>query len=161
MPLTDVQAVRLGWLRLGSPPQMSVLAETGAPLVRWENGPTLVSVGLPDAPLHGGELLPVDVRWQAERTPQRDLTFFVHLLDAAGEIVAQTDRRPFGGRFPTPAWLPGESLQDTYALPLPPELPAGDYRLRVGFYDDAARLRLADDTGDFAVLDEVVRVEGN
>jgi len=113
---------------------------------------------LPDGPLRGGDLLPVEVDWRADRTPERDLTFFVHLLDAAGEIVAQTDRRPFEGRFPTPAWLPGEALADTYTVPLPPELPAGDYRLRVGFYDDAGRLPVADGTADFAVLDEVARV---
>ncbi len=157
----DVQAVRLGWLRVGNPPQATTLAAAGTPLVCWQDGLALVSVALPDGPLRGGDLLPLDLRWRADGTPERDLTFFVHLLDTAGEIVAQTDRRPFDGRFPTPAWLPGETLQDTYALPLPPELPAGDYRLRVGFYDDAGRLPLADSTADFAVLDEVVRVEGN
>ncbi len=155
----DAQAVRLGWLRAGGPQQMSALAETGAPLVRWEGGLTLSGVQLPDASLRGGDLLSVGVSWEAEQTPQRDLTFFVHLLDAAGEIVAQTDRRPFGGRFPTPAWLPGEELQDTYVLPLPAELPADDYRLRVGFYDGAGRLPMADGAADFAVLDVVVRVD--
>ena len=66
---------------------------------------------------------------------------FIHLVDAAGQIVAQADAIPAGGERPTTGWRRGEYITDSYRLTLPPGLPAGDYRLNVGLYnpDDGTR----------------------
>lgn len=79
-----------------------------------------------------GDALHVTLFWQAAQTPDLDYTAFVHLLDAAGNLVSQKDRPPDG--YPTSDWRPGEWVMDTYAVPLQPDLPPGEYRLRTGFY---------------------------
>lgn len=147
------QAVQLGWLRAGDPVQPPAADAAEALHVQWENGIALTGVARPAGLLPRGEALAVQFTWQAaQASPRRNLTFFAHLIDARDDIVAQTDRRPFDGRFPTTVWRPGETLRDTYAIPVPPDLPAGEYRLRVGFYDDAGRLPLAGGSADYAVL---------
>ncbi|NDJ36032.1 MAG: hypothetical protein GYB64_15360 [Chloroflexi bacterium] len=100
--------------------------------------------------------------WQALDPPAGSYTVFVHLLDAAGQIVAQQDRQPHvGGRpYPPDLWVPGEVVaDDPYMLSLPAELPGGPYRLRIGWY--------VPETGDilpvggdaFAVLP--IQIEGD
>jgi 4-amino-4-deoxy-L-arabinose transferase-like glycosyltransferase len=78
------------------------------------------------------EQLTVTLYWQAQARPQRNYTAFVHLLNEAGEVVAQQDRPP--GGYPTTNWISGEIVIDRYSLDLPPDLPAGDYLLQTGFY---------------------------
>lgn len=55
--------------------------------------------------------------WQAVAPPQADYTRFVHLLDADGQIVAQDDRQPDDGRYPTGIWDLGEVVLDRVWLP--------------------------------------------
>jgi 4-amino-4-deoxy-L-arabinose transferase-like glycosyltransferase len=74
--------------------------------------------------------LQVDLVWQAKARPSRDYTVFVHVLDAAGEVVSQADSQPRGGDFPTSIWLPGDSVADSYTL----AVPAGRYTVEVGMY---------------------------
>lgn len=76
--------------------------------------------------------LDIGLTWQADTSPPLDYTAFVHLIDEAGTIVAQTDRQPAG--FPTSDWRPGEVVVDTLTVELPEEMPPGKYRLRTGFY---------------------------
>lgn len=76
--------------------------------------------------------------WRAERVPDRDYTLFVHVLNAAGELIAQADGPPFGGEYPTTLWDAGERVRDSRALALPP----GAATLRVGWYHAVAGERL-------------------
>jgi hypothetical protein len=70
---------------------------------------------------------------------------FAHLLDAAGQRVAQIDAPPAGPHAPAPTWQPGRYQTWAHPLPLPPDLPPGDYWLALGLYrpDDFARLPVA------------------
>src|SRR5581483_9609383 len=95
-----------------------------------------------------GEALAVDLLWRAEREPDRDYAIFVHLVDAAGRLVAQHDGEPDGGRFPTSLWTPGEGVTDAHALSLPTDLPAGRYTLLAGAYDRQTGARLSGPGGD-------------
>lgn len=152
--------VRVGWFRLGSPipsPGAAELKEQPVQ-VQWRNGIELTSVRLPSQPLVPGAVLPLQFTWQTSQHVSRDLTVFVHLADSQGEIVAQQDRPPFHGRWPTPVWQSGEMLQDLYEIALPDTLPAGEYELRVGFYDHMGRLMLADESGDYWHLPNAVKV---
>jgi hypothetical protein len=69
---------------------------------------------------------------------------FAHLLDAAGNKVAQLDWQPYdvAGRLPTSAWVAGRPVVDSQVLALPDDLPSGEYRLIVGLYnwEDGRRL---------------------
>jgi hypothetical protein len=67
---------------------------------------------------------------------------FIHLVDEAGETVAQADGVPLGGFRPTTSWREGEMLVDEHALTIPAGAAAGPYHLWAGFYDPESGLRL-------------------
>lgn len=81
--------------------------------------------------------------WQARATPQTDYTLFIHVVDAAGQIVAQADAQPLAGQYPTSLWNPGETVVDEQTIPIPP----GEYQIYVGWYqgDTLARLPISAD----------------
>jgi hypothetical protein len=99
-------------------------------------------------------MLAVTLHWRCVEPPHADYTVFVHLLDAAGEIVAQRDGQPQGGTYPTSVWDVDEVVGDEHRLALPPDLPPGNYRLRVGLYtlETGARLGVVGG-GDSAELE--------
>ncbi len=100
------------------------------------------------------ETLQLVLNWQALGSMDERYAVFVHLLDAAGDIVAQQDSEPAAGAAPTTSWLPGEVIADPYALALPATLPAGEYRLVVGMYrtDGGQRLPVLDGAADRIAL---------
>lgn len=93
--------------------------------------------------------------WQCRAPPPANFTVFVHLLDADGDIVAQMDRPPLNGDYPTSVWEPGEVISDSLTIPLPvleslkDQASPGALRLRVGLYrsEDGARLPVLDANG--------------
>ena len=48
--------------------------------------------------------LTVELVWQAQGAPAADAKVFVHLLDNANAIVAQSDALPAGDGHPAPGW---------------------------------------------------------
>jgi len=78
--------------------------------------------------------LDVTIYWLALKENATDYHVFVHVVSPNGQVVAQHDGFPVGGFTPTTRWRPGEIIQDTYHLPLPPNLPSGDYEVKVGMY---------------------------
>ena len=76
--------------------------------------------------------------WVVEQPFDRDFFIFVHLLDAAGNTVAQRDAPPWQGRFPTSSWRPGTVVVDINDVPLPAGLPAGTYTIALGMFDPAS-----------------------
>lgn len=83
--------------------------------------------------------------WRSEQAPAESYKVFVQLLDANGLPRAQVDAQPVNGTRPTTSWLPGEIITDDYAVQLPADLPAGQYRLVTGLYreNNNSRLKLA------------------
>jgi hypothetical protein len=102
-----------------------------------------------------GDTLQVGLEWRAGRKPDANYTAFVQLLDASSQVVAQRDRWPGDGLYPTAALEAGQVLTDNLALAL--DAPPGSYRLIAGFYrGDAEGLpRLNGPGGDHVVLAEV------
>ncbi len=84
--------------------------------------------------LHVADQLELVLYWQSEQPATQSYDVFIHLLDAEGNIVAQADSVPVAGLAPTTRWQPGDIIQDVYTIPLPPDLPVGEYTLRVGLY---------------------------
>ncbi|MBK8903352.1 MAG: glycosyltransferase family 39 protein [Anaerolineaceae bacterium] len=79
--------------------------------------------------------LELTLYWQAQSVPETSWFVFVHLVDASGEIVAQRDFVPAEGLRPTTGWRANEVIEDVHRLALPPDLPPGQYRLRVGLFE--------------------------
>ncbi len=150
-PLGD--PVTLGQMEVTAPPRSFerpvMMAESGA---IWQNGITLIGYDLPDPSAASGDL-PLTLYWQPQAQIDRSLKVFVHLVDASGEIVSQQDQVPASADRPTTGWAPGEVIADRYALPLPDNLPPGDYMLRIGWYDPLTGERLSlTGGGEFLLL---------
>lgn len=94
--------------------------------------------------LRPGDVLPLTLYWQSNAPQPSDWSTFIHLLNEAGEKVAQVDQTPLGGLYPPSAWQPGQLLADPYELTLPADLPPGRYRLIFGAYAGDERFDWAD-----------------
>jgi hypothetical protein len=81
-----------------------------------------------------GEAITITLYWQTTQKLSIDYTSYVHLVAADGHGITQNDHRPGGSFYPSSQWQVGEVLHDRHILTIPPETPAGMYRLRVGLY---------------------------
>jgi hypothetical protein len=91
--------------------------------------------------LAGGETATLTLYWQPFHRLDVDYTTFVHLVDATGARIAQSDHRPGGVYYPTSLWRPAETLADTHILALPPDLDRPPYAIVVGLYTGTTDLR--------------------
>ncbi len=128
--------------------------EPSIPLaVNFANQIQLVGYDWPNpATIKPGETVPLTFYWNALASPGQNLNLFIHLIDLkTGAQVAGFDGPP---EFPTEFWHPGYAIKDVRQLSFPPDLPPGEYELRIGWYDleTFARLPLADGTGDSLML---------
>jgi hypothetical protein len=60
------------------------------------------------------------------------------LLGPDGQVVAGHDGEPVSGTRPTTGWVPGEFITDLHEVPIPADLPPGQYVVEVGVYDAGA-----------------------
>jgi hypothetical protein len=103
-----------------------------------------------DAPPAPGRTVKVLTAWQTHGPSDTRLRIFVHLMDGGQrDLLAQHDDLDV----PSLQWRTGEVFFQTHALNIPPDLPPGEYALRVGLYDPltGARVRF-DDGADAATL---------
>lgn len=84
-------------------------------------------------------VLTLDLIWHALASVDVDYTVFVHLVDDAGNIVAQHDVAPQEGAYPTHLWLEGEYVRDRHVFT---GLPPGRYQVLVGLYSQETGQRL-------------------
>jgi hypothetical protein len=99
----------------------------------------------------------VKLWWRVEVDLPESYKVFAHLLDANGVPRAQADVIPQNGLRPTTSWLPGEIIADEIVLNLPADLPAGQYRLAAGLYNELNGTRLTLPDGQDAI--ELTTVE--
>jgi len=122
------------------------------PDVTWDDAITLRS-----ADWHRlANTLIVDLQWESLQPIEADAKFFVHLLEDDGALVAQYDGMPGNWAHPTSTWDAGEWFRDQAPVDLQ-GVPAGSYRLTVGWYwpDSGQRLPGAD-ASDTSLLDGVL-----
>jgi 6-pyruvoyl-tetrahydropterin synthase related domain len=93
--------------------------------------------------------LTITLLWKALATPNADFSAFIHIEDANGQIVAQSDTVPLNGGRPTTSWLKGEYVLDPHSLP---KLPSGEYSIYVGLASRPGGTRLPTPQGDRALI---------
>ncbi|GIW10129.1 MAG: hypothetical protein KatS3mg061_1186 [Dehalococcoidia bacterium] len=137
------------WLRVAGAP----LLRLGAlPVAAWPALPEPVAPARPLGVLVGGfawlegvtiqtgpGTTRVELVWEARSETDRSYVVFVHVLDAQGRLVGQSDRFPAGGAAPTLSWRPGQRVADVHELPV--SLPPGG-ALALGMYDPETGARL-------------------
>lgn len=148
-PLAD--PAPFAWFQKGQPP-----APAERLAAAWQDGIVLVGADTILTTVTAGAILPVRLVWSATTQPQRTYTIFVHLVDETGVPLAQQDRQPLDGFYPTSAWTAGVWVEEVYSLSVPADLAPGRYRLIVGLYDPATNERLAlPEESDHFLLAEV------
>jgi hypothetical protein len=78
----------------------------------------------------------VTLYWRARNPQNQNLTAFTQLLNAEGQRVAGHDNIPANGQAPVLGWTVNAVVADPHRIELPPNLPAGEYTLIVGLYND-------------------------
>jgi len=86
--------------------------------------------------------LEVALYWQATAAVSEDYTVFLHVLDSAGQMIAQGDGPPLNGWYPTSAWLAGQVIAERRAVSLPAGADLAGLRVAVGLYRRADGVRL-------------------
>lgn len=141
-------------------PQVRVLAQ---PPVRASDIPqTTSAIFGPVAELLGydaqrvGDTLALTLYWRAGAAPPPNQQIFVHVVDAAGTMLAQSDGAPYGGLYPPDAWEPGEIVRDARTLVLP--VGSTPVTVIVGLYDLATLARLPVVGGDANEAGDAVEI---
>jgi hypothetical protein len=148
--LTDITHVNIGPIKVGrTPPGLTIeTADPQHPLNQpFGEASDLLLLGYD---LEGDNCqqstvncqLSIKLYWRCESPLPFDYTTFVHIRNAAGEIIAQKDQPPLNGAYPSSLWDPGEIIADEITIPLPPDLPAGAYKIVLGMYDFNTGTRL-------------------
>lgn len=101
-------------------------------------GDTLQLLGYQMVNDTSGQSLSLLSFWQMQQPTDQDLKVFVHLLDGAGNVVAQHD----GLDVRLNGLQPGDEWAQLHAIPLPKALPPGNYALQLGVYDAHTLIRL-------------------
>jgi len=102
---------------------------------------TLLGYDLPRSTAVAGESLDLALYWQARRPPATNYSSLAQLIDGAGKVVsAQDNLHP--GQYPTHLWQPWGYVTDPHRLPLPLDIPPGQYTLLVGLYEPDTWRRL-------------------
>jgi 4-amino-4-deoxy-L-arabinose transferase-like glycosyltransferase len=97
--------------------------------------------------IRAGERLAFLTFWEVMQASRpQSLAFFVHLLDAQGNIIAQQD----GLGYPPHTWQAGDRFVHVHGLNLDAALPAGTYWLQLGLYqrEDGQRWPIVDAAGE-------------
>ncbi|HQF70606.1 MAG TPA: hypothetical protein PLH39_04930, partial [Promineifilum sp.] len=125
-------------------------APAAAPLATFGDALALVS----GTATSTGEALAVRLDWRVLAAPPFLPAVFVHVYDAGGALVAQSDGPPAGGLAPLALWRPGDGLSDARRIDLS-ALPPGNYVVAVGVYNPADGLRLPAVAGGARLPDDV------
>jgi hypothetical protein len=125
---------RLGW-REGITTTIRPLDYRLGPSI-WLAGYNIVSQDL-----EPGEPLRVNFYWYTSASLDREYTIFIHIRDAAGEMVAGWDTMPRQNTYPTTEWQAGQMVDDLHVVPL--DLPSGTYQIALGMYHLGSGQRLS------------------
>lgn len=108
--------------------------------MNWNN--EIALVGLEVAPhIELGQKVEIVLYWQAQQKLLTNYQVFVHLLDAEGQLWAQSDKlNP--GDYPTERWSLAKYVRDKHLLEMPAQLPPGEYQITTGLWQMSTGARL-------------------
>ncbi|MDW8300784.1 MAG: glycosyltransferase family 39 protein [Anaerolineae bacterium] len=120
-----------------------------------------------------GQPIHIVLWWEALKSADLEYSVFIHLWDEmnqravmifGGQPVAGAWQVWFGvpgehfsQPYPTRLWQAGEIIMDEWRVPVPEDVPAGEYELRVGLYDPISGTRLPIQRGG-EILGDFVRL---
>lgn len=116
--------------------------------IQWGNGIELQGYDLTSA----GK---VRLIWKTSQPIKQNLRMFVQIVDADDLMLGIWDGIPMDWTRPTTGWIPEEYVTTEHQF----DLPAGDYRVRVGWYDPISGDNVAVDNADFVYLDELLSID--
>jgi len=143
----DESAIKLGAWQVDAPPHNFT-----PPPLTLVNNPDDTALSTTFAELSGYNVesadgsIAITLVWHALTTADDSYRIFVHLRDADGNTIAQSDAIPDNWTRPTTGWVAGEYIRDKHTL----TVPAGTYDIAIGWYDAATGARL-----DEAIIDNV------
>lgn len=102
-------------------------------ILRRQFGPAILLLGYDDPVLQfeSAPTLSLALYWQGVAPVDVDYRVCIRLLDAGGEVRAECEAEPYGDQYSTSLWPRGVVLRDVHDLPLPADLPSGQYSLAV------------------------------
>jgi len=91
-----------------------------------------------DTPLIPGQPADFELYWEY-LGKELDEHFFFRLIDQQGQVWTEGESRPVASENPPfEQWREGEIIVERGTLTPPPDMPAGQYQLQIGFYTKAA-----------------------
>ena len=152
LPLASANgnSVRWGPVRVGGQPEISLPTDSPDNITEFQFGDSIVLRGYSMA--NNAGMLHLNLYWDAIASPTVDEKLFIHIIDSAGEVVAQADAPPVQGLYPTSFWDAGEMISDSREISLS-DLPAGSYKIRLGWYDPVSGQRLPVDGDENDYID--------
>jgi len=118
----------------------------------WPGGLCLISETIE---LEAG--VPVlNLDWQIGDAIDPNVTVFVHVRDANGQMVTQADGDLIGGYVPIGRWQKGDQVQERRPLFLADNLPAGQYTVVLGLYNRVSQERLTPTWTNGSIKDDAL-----
>jgi hypothetical protein len=121
-----------------------VCGAQGTADVRFPDAPALRGYTVPASQVQPGDELRVDLYWGGKDGAKTNLSSFVHVRNSrpngpmnprsGNEIWAQEEHQTPGGLLTT-EFLPGKLYKDEFRVPLPDDLPPGEYFVEVGWFN--------------------------
>jgi len=153
-----VNQIELARIRIT--PQEVVRAGSISRRVDYRLGDSIRLIGydLPRTSYRAGDNVSLTLHWRAEKPVAKSYAVFVHLV---GEKFNPKLNNPLWGqvdRIPSPpssGWRIDEIVPDPYVVKIDADAPPGKYKIEIGMYDAATGVRLATDSGDSIVIDEI------
>ncbi len=99
-----------------------------------------------------GQVVQVSNFFRAEKQPPQGWKFFMHIVDASGQMLANADHEIQNGAMPLESWPVGKIIEDTF----PMQMPGQPVRLVMGFWQGDSRLPI--DQPEFR--DDQMRMKG-
>jgi 4-amino-4-deoxy-L-arabinose transferase-like glycosyltransferase len=112
-----------------------VMDSIGNPVhINFDGKIELVGYELSPRALKPGESVSLAFYWKALAKMDRSYTLFIHLLGRDGQVMGRLDTIPYGGRYSTLLWEPGEVFRDEYEVTISQEAAPSRGTVIVGFY---------------------------
>ncbi len=126
--------------KIAVPSSISTLPPGATPVEARVGGAALLGYALTEA--SSSSSMQVSLYWRAEASLPESYHVFVHVLDAKGNLVAQSDGVPGSGRYPTDVWGRREIVEDRHQLGADAAAIESATQLLVGMYEYPSLQRL-------------------